>query len=89
MRGRAPARHSCATQVLESMAKNGHHPAPRSPTPLWGERRGVRDAEQGTYIVAAVRALDNILRRMQDHQLKKSSRLRPPHLSAIEESKEL
>jgi hypothetical protein len=38
--------------------------------------------------VAAVSALDNILRRMQDHQSKKSSRLRQLHLSAKPEAEE-
>ena len=36
---------------------------------------------KGPHIVEAVTALDDILRRMQNHQTKKSSRLRPLQLS--------
>jgi pyruvate kinase len=36
---------------------------------------------KGPYIIAAVRVLDNILRRMQAHQSKKTSRLRPLSLA--------
>jgi pyruvate kinase len=44
---------------------------------------------KGPHIVAAVSALDDILRRMQGHQSKKSSRLRSLHLRATEESEKL
>jgi pyruvate kinase len=43
---------------------------------------------KGPHVVEAVKALDDILRRMQDHQTKKSSRLRPLHLRALRESEE-
>jgi pyruvate kinase len=54
-----------------------------------GERAECVMLNKGPHIVAAVSALDDILRRMQDHQSKKSSRLRPLHLSASQESEEL
>jgi pyruvate kinase len=40
------------------------------------------------HIIAAVNVLDNILRRMQGHQSKKSSRLRRLHLSAKRETED-
>jgi pyruvate kinase len=36
---------------------------------------------KGPYIIAALRVLDDILRRMQAHQSKKASRLRPLSLA--------
>ena len=44
-------------------------------------RRADAHPNQGPYIMAAVRVLDNILRRMQAHQSKKTSRLRPLSLA--------
>ena len=41
-----------------------------------GERAECVMLNKGPYIVEAVRALDNILRRMQEHQAKKKSTLR-------------
>jgi pyruvate kinase len=42
-----------------------------------GERAECVMLNKGPYIVDAVRVLDDILRRMQRHQAKKSSLLRP------------
>ncbi len=75
-----------ATQVLESLAKKGQPSRAEITDAAMGERAECVMLNKGPHIVAAVRALDDILRRMQDHQSKKSSRLRPLHLSATQES---
>jgi pyruvate kinase len=78
-----------ATQVLESLAKKGQASRAEITDAAMGERAECVMLNKGPHIVAAVSALDDILRRMQDHQSKKSSRLRPLHLSAMQESEEL
>ena len=78
-----------ATQVLESLAKKGQASRAEITDAAMGERAECVMLNKGPHIVAAVSALDNILRRMQDHQSKKSSRLRPLHLRATEESEKL
>ncbi|MGA7872418.1 MAG: pyruvate kinase [Candidatus Binatus sp.] len=75
-----------ATQVLESLAKKGQASRAEITDAAMGERAECVMLNKGPHIVAAVSALDDILRRMQDHQSKKSSRLRPLHLSATRES---
>jgi pyruvate kinase len=75
-----------ATQVLESLAKKGHPSRAEITDAAMGERAECVMLNKGPHIVAAVSALDDILRRMQDHQSKKSARLRPLHLSAIREA---
>jgi pyruvate kinase len=75
-----------ATQVLESLAKKGHPSRAEITDAAMGERAECVMLNKGPHIVSAVSALDDILRRMQDHQSKKSSRLRPLHLSATQES---
>jgi len=75
-----------ATQVLESLAKKGQASRAEITDAAMGERAECVMLNKGPHIVAAVSALDDILRRMQDHQSKKSSRLRPLHLSAMQES---
>ena len=75
-----------ATQVLESLAKKGQPSRAEITDAAMGERAECVMLNKGPHIVAAVSALDDILRRMQDHQSKKSSRLRPLHLSATQES---
>jgi len=78
-----------ATQVLESLAKKGQASRAEITDAAMGERAECVMLNKGPHIVAAVSALDDILRRMQDHQSKKSSRLRPLHLRATEESEKL
>jgi pyruvate kinase len=78
-----------ATQVLESLAKKGQVSRAEITDAAMGERAECVMLNKGPHIVAAVSALDDILRRMQDHQSKKSSRLRPLHLRATEESEKL
>ena len=78
-----------ATQVLESLAKKGQASRAEITDAAIGERAECVMLNKGQHIVAAVSALDDILRRMQDHQSKKSSRLHPLHLRATEESEKL
>jgi len=77
-----------ATQVLEALAKKGQPSRAEITDAAMGERAECVMLNKGPYIVAAVKALDDILRRMQDHQSKKSSRLRALHLSALQEAEE-
>jgi pyruvate kinase len=75
-----------ATQVLESLAKKGQPSRAEITDAAMGERAECVMLNKGPHIVEAVIALDDILRRMQDHQTKKSSRLRRLRLSLAEES---
>lgn len=72
-----------ATQVLESMAKHGHPSRAEITDAAMGERAECVMLNKGAHIVAAVSTLDDILRRMQDHQSKKSARLRQLHLKSV------
>ena len=65
-----------ATQVLENLAKGGMPSRAEITDAAMGERAECVMLNKGPYIVEAVRALDNILRRMQEHQAKKKSTLR-------------
>ena len=71
-----------ATQVLEGMTKAGVPSRAEVTDAAMGERAEAVMLNKGLHVVAAVRALDNILRRMQGHQAKKSARLR--HLNVAE-----
>lgn len=68
-----------ATQVLEALAKRGLPSRAEITDAAMGERAECVMLNKGPFIVEAVRTLDDILRRMQNHQTKKSSMLR--HLS--------
>ncbi|MGA2429814.1 MAG: pyruvate kinase [Candidatus Acidiferrum sp.] len=70
-----------ATQVLESLAKNGIPSRSEITDAAMGERAECVMLNKGPYIVTAVRILDDILRRMQSHQEKKRSMLRKLHLA--------
>jgi pyruvate kinase len=70
-----------ATQVLESLAKNGIPSRSEITDAAMGERAECVMLNKGPYIVNAVRTLDDILRRMQAHQEKKRSMLRKLHLA--------
>ncbi len=71
-----------ATQVLEKLAKEGVPSRAEITDAAMGERAECVMLNKGPYIADAVRALDDILRRMQAHQSKKSSILR--HLSLVD-----
>jgi len=77
-----------ATQVLETLAKTGQPSRAEITDAAMGERAECVMLNKGPHILEAVTVLDDILRRMQDHQAKKSSRLRSLHVSALQESEE-
>jgi pyruvate kinase len=65
-----------ATQVLESLAKTGLPSRAEITDAAMGVRAECVMLNKGPHILDAVRALDDILRRMQTHQSKKRSLLR-------------
>lgn len=65
-----------ATQVLESLAKQGLPSRAEITDAAMGERAECVMLNKGQYILEAVRVLDDILRRMENHQSKKRSMLR-------------
>ena len=66
-----------ATQVLESLAKEGVPSRAEITDAAMGARAECVMLNKGDYILEAVSALDRILRRMQTHQRKKRPMLRP------------
>jgi pyruvate kinase len=70
-----------ATQVLETMAKEGMPSRAEVTDAAMGHRAECVMLNKGPYTVSAVRLLDDILRRMQDHQTKKQSMLRELQLA--------
>jgi len=70
-----------ATQVLETLAKTGRPSRAEITDAAMGERAECVMLNKGPHIEAAVTALDDILRRMEGHQQKKSARLRPLRLA--------
>jgi pyruvate kinase len=65
-----------ATQVLESLAKNGLPSRAEITDAAMGERAECVMLNKGPYVLDAVHVLDNILHRMEQHQIKKRSMLR-------------
>lgn len=65
-----------ATQVLESLAKQGLPSRAEITDAAMGERAECVMLNKGPYILEAVRVLDDILQRMEKHQNKKRSMLR-------------
>lgn len=70
-----------ATQVLEELAKQGLPTRAEISDAAAGQRAECIMLNKGDHIVEATRSLDDILRRMQDHQTKKRSLLRKLHLA--------
>ena len=70
-----------ATQVLETLAKKGHPSRAEITDAAMAERAECVMLNKGPYVVEAVQMLDNVLRRMQDHQAKKTALLRPLNLA--------
>ncbi|WP_310447069.1 pyruvate kinase [Thiobacillus sp.] len=70
-----------ATQVLETLAREGQPSRAEITDAAMGRRAECVMLNKGPYIVSAVRVLDDILRRMQAHQAKKSAMLRELHLA--------
>jgi len=65
-----------ATQVLETLAKTGMPSRAEVTDAAMGGRAECVMLNKGEHVVEAVRFLDNVLHRMQAHQLKKRSMLR-------------
>jgi pyruvate kinase len=65
-----------ATQVLESLAKKGLPSRAEITDAAMGERAECVMLNKGPHLCQAVEALDDILQRMQGHQVKKSAMLR-------------
>jgi pyruvate kinase len=71
-----------ATQVLESLAKKGIPSRSEITDAAMGERAECVMLNKGPYAVTTVRVLADILKRMQAHQEKKRSMMRPLGLAA-------
>jgi len=71
-----------ATQVLEGLTKRGHASRAEITDAAMGQSAECVMLNKGPYVVEAVRTLNDILRRMQDHQTKKRSMLRKLSLAA-------
>jgi pyruvate kinase len=71
-----------ATQVLEGLAKDGFPTRAEITDAAMGNRAECVMLNKGPHIVAAVKALDDILRRMEEHQEKKTSMLRELKIAA-------
>lgn len=65
-----------ATQVLEQEAKKGQPSRAEISDAAMSQRADCVMLNKGPHILAAIRMLDNILRRMQKHQFKKTARMR-------------
>jgi pyruvate kinase len=72
-----------ATQVLETLAQTGLPSRAEITDAAMGRRAECVMLNKGPYAVAAVRVLNDILRRMQAHQAKKRSMLRELHLAHV------
>lgn len=72
-----------ATQVLESLAKAGRPSRAEITDAAMGERAECVMLNKGPHTREAVRMLDGILRRMEAHQVKKTSRLRPLRVARL------
>jgi pyruvate kinase len=66
-----------ATQVLENLAKKGQPSRAEITDAAMAERAECVMLNKGPYMIEAVKVLDDVLRRMQRHQAKKSALLRP------------
>lgn len=65
-----------ATQVLETLARTGRPSRAEITDAAMGERAECVMLNKGPHIMDAIRMLDDILRRMQEHQSKKRPLLR-------------
>lgn len=72
-----------ATQVLESLAKKGRPSRAEITDAAMAQRADCVMLNKGPYILEAIRMLDGILQRMQEHQHKKASMLRSLHVSEM------
>ena len=72
-----------ATQVLETLAKEGMPSRAEVTDAAMGHRAECVMLNKGPHVVSAVRVLDDILRRMQAHQAKKRAMLRELRLAHV------
>jgi pyruvate kinase len=70
-----------ATQVLEQLSKNGVYSRAEITDAAMSERAECVMLNKGPYVLDAVRTLDDVLRRMESHQEKKRSMMRPLDLA--------
>ena len=70
-----------ATQVLENLAKQGSPTRAEITDAAMGHRAECVMLNKGPHILEALKALDNILKRMEPHQFKKMSMLRELRLA--------
>jgi pyruvate kinase len=75
-----------ATQVLEHLAKKGLPSRAEITDAAMSQRAECVMLNKGPFILEAVRTLDNILRRMQGHQHKKTATLRSLKVCAVSAS---
>jgi pyruvate kinase len=73
-----------ATQVLETLAKTGFATRAEITDAAMSERAECVMLNKGPHIVEALRVLDDVLRRMQEHQSKKHALLRPLSISTLD-----
>lgn len=73
-----------ASEVLESLAKKGMPSRAEITDAAMGVRAECVMLNKGPYMVKAVRALNDILRRMETHQRKKTSMLRQLHSLSLD-----
>jgi pyruvate kinase len=71
-----------ATQVLEQEAKKGQPSRAEISDAAMAQRADCVMLNKGPHILAAIRMLDNILRRMQEHQFKKTARMKKLDVSS-------
>ena len=71
-----------ATQVLERTAKTGQPSRAEISDAALSQRADCVMLNKGPHIIAAISMLDDILRRMQGHQYKKTPRMRRLRFSA-------
>jgi pyruvate kinase len=71
-----------ATQVLEGLARQGHATRAEITDAAASQAAECVMLNKGTHIEAAVRTLDDVLKRMQNHQHKKHPLLRKLHVAA-------
>ncbi len=71
-----------ATQVMERTVKTGQPSRAEISDAALSQRADCVMLNKGPHIIAAIKMLDNILRRMQGHQYKKTARMRKLKFSA-------
>jgi pyruvate kinase len=72
-----------ATQVLESLSKSGMPTRAEITDAAMSQRAECVMLNKGEHVLETVHILDDILKRMEAHQRKKSATLRPLHVSLV------